>query len=723
MNFLYEQAVISEPGVLVDKRVFPSLDLAKKYCNKNEYCKYIYSNEDSHTVWIDYNNQLVESGDGMPVYRKNSNKLITMDGSVVTVSQGELSADLIKKSLNVTDKKSLQLIAESESNCLTVIYKCNNIEDKESLNFSTSELYKVVYSANPFVDLSKLGLDSGYYVCRLIFFIESKEELVRFGLYIPLTQFVVWLDNKILQIAGNDKDILVDNNVQLSEGIHSIFIDFGVDSSKLLADGESIAVVPLIKGESTSYIAIRKDNYLYERNPLLLTTLVNNKKNELISSERCGVTNFYKDVECMAEIDGGVDLELSASVMKQFSEELDKSVPYLSKDLKELITFVYSGNDIDYDTARFIKDKVESLFINKFLNMSWKKEDIAMFSFLLPLMSPLYHNYILRTEVMQKCADVDSDMYKDGFCSFIESDIILNMKEDSYRLITEIVDRRDYIFCTTKRGDIYNFERGDLATASKCNKVVGDEKIQRYLQSSKCSDVEGRWLGLETCKAQSQAEPESVVSKDRDNYYRNVFSSKDNIYKLFKGGDVESLTDFLNYSNNNVESDFILTPQLAEICETDDSVRLECDLLYNYLEKDNSVKEKLSASIKKRDAFVCGKSIDSGSGLKNCDVNLMFSIEDPVSTLLYSNNVKKYCSGDPFNSKCVQYYENVFNEAIASAKSNMDNRDTSSIFIYVLLLIISVFVFIFAFRKFKWKSPFTLFIDKTTTSTTIRTNI
>lgn len=723
MNFLYEQAVISEPGVLVDKRVFPSLELAKKYCNKNDYCKYIYSNEGSHTVWIDYNNQLTESINGLPVYRKNSSRVVAGDNTVVEAKKGELSADLLKKPLSVMDKKSLQMIAETESNCITIIYKCNNEDDKNGLNFSASELCKVIYSANPFVDLSKLGLDSGYYVCRLIFFIESKEELVRLGLYIPLTQFVVWLDNKILNIAGNDKDILVDNQVQLSEGIHSVFIDFGVDSDKLVADGESIAVVPLIKGESGSYAAVRKDNYLYERNPLLLTTLVNNKKNELINSGRCKATNFYKDVECMTELDNGVDLELSESIMKQFSEELESTVPDLSKDLKELITFIYSGSDVDYNTAKFMKDKVESIFIDKFLNMSWKKEDVAMFSFLLPLMSPLYHNYILRTEVMQKCADVESDMYKNGFCGFIESDITLNMKEESYRLITEIVDRRDYIFCTTARGGIYNFERGDLTTASKCNRVVGNEKIQNYLQSSKCSDVEGKWLGLENCKIQSQAEPESVVGKDRDNYYRNVFSSKDNIYKLFKGGETETLADFLNYPNNNVEADFILTPQLAEICETDDGFRPQCDLLYDYLKDDDSVKEKLSASIKKRDAVACGKGIDTGNGLKNCDVDIMFNITDPVSTLLYSNNVNKYCSGDPFNSKCVQYYENVFNEATAVGKSNMENREIVNTAIYVLLLIVVVFAFVFVFRKFKWKSPLTRFMDKTTTSTTISTNI
>ena len=745
MSFLWEPAFISEPDILSDRRVFPSLELAKKYCDKNEYCKYIRSMPDrsgEFVAWLDYNNSIMESSSGISVLKKRDDKLLTDNGSIISIDKGELSAELIlDKLLKKSEKIKLQTIAESESNCLTIIYKCSKEADKDSLNFEGGEIYKVVYSTNPFVDVSKLGLETGDYICRLIFFIESKDELVRLGLYVPFTQVVLWMDNEILQIAGNDKDTMVDKEIKMLEGVHCIFIDFGVDSKKITVDdGSALAVVPLIKGESMpSYSAISKDNYLYERNPLLLSILLKKNKQKLLENGKCDARNFYKDVECIMEMDNGLDCELSEQVMKQFEEELAESVPDLSVDLKSLIAFVYGGGVMDYSTARFMKDKIESLFINKFLNMSWGTGDIAMFSFLLPLMSPLYHNYILRTEVINKCSDVESSMYKDGFCRLIESDITMTSRPDTMDIINEIVDRRDYIYCTSRHGIIYNFELNDKSTVEKCNRVVGDEKIKNYLLSSKCSDVEGRWLGIDSCKRQGEMESGSAIAKDRDRYYRDVFLSKDNLYKFYKGEDVEQLSDFLNYAsseNSNIGDEFIMSEPLMEVCDNDEEFTAECDQVYNYIlsKEKTAVRDKATISLKKQNANKCSRSLKEGA-VEGCDTNIMFDTSDPVSTLLYASNVNKYCERDPFNSACVNYYENVFNDIISEKNkvnmaSSIENREYAGVptfnittVFYFILFLVSVVVIVFVFRKFSVSNRVTRFIDRITTNTMISTNM
>ncbi len=754
MNFLYEPAVIINPDRSVDRRVFPSLDLARKYCNQNEYCKYI-SNTDTdidYIVWIDYNSEIVESkdGEGVQVLRKNRDKAVAKGGAIISIEKNELRVDQIKnKNLISADKIKLQAVVESETNCITIIYKCDNEKVKNALDFSSASLYKVIYSANPFVDFSKVTAEEGFYIARLIFFIESKDEIVNFGLYVPYTQVVLWVDNKVIQVAGNDKDSFINTNTNLLEGVHSVFVDFGFSTDKLIIEDEgevnSVAVVPLIKSSSVgSFSAISSKNYLYERNPLLLTTILKEEKKNLMSSDKCNSSNFYKNIECMNELSNGMDRDLADQIKKQFEYELSASIPNLSLDLKNLITFLYSESDVDYETASFMKDKIESIFIQKFLNMNWSTEDIATFSFLLPLMSPLYHNYILRTEVMQKCADVESDMYKDGFCKIIESDITLLKNTESKAIIDKIIDRRDYIYCVSKTGDKYNFELDSPSTKDKCNRVIGDEKIQNYLISSKCSNVEGKWLGLNHCKQQSEMDTTNTLITDRDSYYRNVFSSKENIYRFYKGEDAEQLSDFINYTSSGsskLEDEFVFTSPLMEICEEDELVETQCKEVYNYIlnkkDKNEDVDNKYNASVKKWNANKCGRSIQAGS-LDECDSAVFFNTEDPVNTLLYSNHVKKYCTENPFNSNCVDYYEKVFNsiknnsnmlvngeggDGVESMENKKEYEFSWKNVIYFVLVLITSVLLVFVLRNLKENILLTRRTDNTTTNTTISTNM
>jgi len=748
MDYTYSEVFILIPNnVLLDVREFPTVELATKFCNRNEFGKYIVEeSSNKFLVYVDYNNEISEfhSKDSQGVIyalKKNTNEIYTQSKekiNVVNNPYGVLNIEDVNK-LSKDSQTNVRLFVEKDANCIMTILKCEDKKDRVGMNINNSKLIKVIFSENPYINLNDLNLDKGMYIFRLMFYIKIDKDMdMSLGFVFPDSQISLYLDGMLLQTAGNSKQPYIMRDINVNAGVHSIFIDFSLDfdsnlysaslNKLLIPDSEEeLSAVPLIKTEDTGdeFKVLNTSNYVYINNPDLLRTEYDIVKDKLVSSI-CGVKNFYTNLECLTELNNGLDVKLSEKLKKQFADEFklctegDSCEDSDIDSLINVIKFIYEDNDIDYDTARYMKTKIESYFIKKFIDMSWKEKDIKMFSFLVPVLSKLYHTFVLSSDVKKACSDVESELYKTGFCDVIESDIYIISNDDTKKEINDIVDRRDYIKCLTfdNNTKLYNFEldenrdRCDGLIFSNTNKTIKD-----YLLTSKCSTIDDKWTGDNRCKEQSR-DLSGSISKQRDNYYRNIFSSKENIEKFLKGDEVESLSDFLNYTadSDNIGGDFILTEELANLCENAESDDLisKCKQIYNSgiiirgVNTNAQLNDIYRASVKKIKSNKCEKelnqSLDNNTKIVCED---MFDVSDELNAILYSNHVKKYCSRRAFDDKCIQYYEDVLNKLRdGDAVEGFSDRGyikSDYLLIILLLILVTAFVFFLKTTFFKDK--------------------
>jgi hypothetical protein len=657
--------------------------------------------------------------------------------------------NIYKPSLHKNETSILSAIQEG-ANCIFILYKCDNEADRVNLNWSKSKLYGIIYTSSTAAELQSFLttnlIESGKYIVRQIFFIKVLEGIFEYSLTFRGSQIVTYVDNISMKRTwmpnGNINNAFIHSfTMNMSQGVHSIINDFSFDTNFTAIEedmegdvkGEIIelAIIPLyVKETIEGPVEELIDEIVYKSNPLLLTNLlevdnryfiekctgVNNVVN-MIENKRCKelfnkpslseearieLKQMFLDIDALEESDEYMSYhpniksrEINGDVMDLLIEYFYKNEDYIDGNGNAVVgTCKNENEDMDFDTVRFIKERVERYFINMFANTNKMLEphNLKHILFLLPILSKCgdvskdLSSNILFSEFMENCADENSDLWKSGICTSVENSIIsldINSEENKIAKeeIVNIIDKRDFIFCTNYNTDTntYGFENN----IDKCEKtVLSDNTLTTYLLSNKCTDMEGKWRGGEYCKKQSAGI--GIESVQRKTYYQSLLTDKEKLNDVIDGKEVESLSEFINYATNgflnngtNYDNlDFLISDEMVELCtsnELNDIGDLKysklCDGVYEGLaliptkdtdvEKLEEFKNTISMIKKKREVNICKNAIALN------DVNFiskckdMFDTKDETNIILYSGEVLKYCTKSPFSPECTKYYNDI----------------------------------------------------------------
>jgi hypothetical protein len=754
MNFLYDipnncnYVAPSEEDINSGKvkvKTFPSQEEAKKYCNRKDFCNFIQNEDESVNAktieeFEDNVIQCVEGQNNTMIMKKNKDYIISSKDKQyrspysVLDKYGELNLEMINDmdQLSITEYNNIQLIAEKDSTCILVLYKCPDENARSALNFSQSNLEKIIFLKTPNVDISSLKL-SGLYIARLIFYINPYSSLnnLDFLTIIPNSQLVLYINNKVVYKKNSLTDPIAQFNVKTSETTEdvSIYIDFSFDTDSLTykIDEEEIKIslMPLfnIGGSFKTLpsmdleLPLSESNYelLSKENPLLFSTSFNLEETMALSS--CNISNLLSMPICKKILNESSNDKLQSKLLTEFRQNIEEN----NSDIVELIIHLYetpeNSFELDYDTTKQLKDIIDNYFVNKFLNLSWSKEDLVIFKTLLPLLSKYHFSTILRTDFIRECstAYAKTNLKSDGFCDYVENDTFLLNNEITKRDIILMKERRDFDFCSVlnKEDNLYNFEYKE--NKERCAQFFSENDAEtpnsaQYLIHKKCSQNgpdNDEWSGLDSCKGLSER-GDAIISKDRENYFKKIFMSKDNILKFSRGEEIENLTDFLNYTsnvpNNNLEFSDIFTTELQEVCEDIKNTESDktCDSVYNYLITNSKKKEETEnaeavvISKRKKEANLCGANVLEPQEFDKYCKNI-FIQHDSLNTILYSDHVYKYCDKNPFNSNCKEYYDKILDSINTIKSSSFENNiypnnTNYTIFLIIFLLLIIVYV-------------------------------
>ncbi len=90
----------------------------------------------------------------------------------------------------------------------------------------------------------------------------------------------------------------------------------------------------------------------------------------------------------------------------------------------------------------------------------------------------------------------------------------------------------------------------------------------------------------------------------------------------------------------------------------------------------------------------------------------MFSTE-PDDIIINSKDVLRYCTNDPFNSKCVQYYTDIYNLKLKAAeemtnkeKNNADWSDFVFVIIMLLIFVLTCYGLFSTRKENKYKDSY-----------------
>lgn len=672
----------------------------------------------------------------------SNNKCFTTNVVDINKSVTKLKPNYLhKENLDFLAKKNssakVEIVSNAQKNANTVllIYKCKDKDSMSSLDLSNSTLYGIFYLESTAVTLTGLDLESGFYIARQIFYIESKENIENctYSVIFKNSQIATYVDNVFMKkstIGITSEEFFVHEiSLNLKSGVHCFINDFSFDTTKLqfLYNKETLNLMfmPLIKispKPTTTPTTVPAtpvenksiDEIIYRFNPLLLTSLLS--LDESYFTNNCmgdNISNIYSNNRCKQLFKNPrFSDSLRFEIKKMFVDLNENSDNYMryhtglnsriknsksSKNIDNFIEYLYSENGNDYETVKFIKERVESYFLNFFLNIdklnvttinaadkSKLDMDINHILFLIPIISKcsdISCNILksaVNSQVEKDCSLESSAIFKSKICTNLENTILNQTNKKSIDLpvlvgmVKNIKERRDFIYCTTYdvSKNEYNFEKTDQI--KRCEElVIKDKRLSDYLLSNKCTDFNGEWLGGVFCKKQSISK-RGMEKVQRDLYYKQILTSKEKILDVAKNNEKESYDDFINYSTTNFlednNLDYLLSDELLEVCERSDAIEQVnglCSSIFSkvkamnsdtiYLSKDD--KEKLIDSVEKIKVSEKRKEVNKCSAGLDC--SKMFNTDSDMDIILYSGEVLKFCTKNPFTQECKQYYKKI----------------------------------------------------------------
>jgi hypothetical protein len=631
---------------------------------------------------------------------------------------------LHKDNLDYLSKKDsstrIEIVSNAQKNANTIllIYKCKDKDSMSSLDLTNSTFYGIFYLESTAITLASLDLESGFYIARQIFYIELKEDIENsvYSAIFKNSQIATYIDNVFIKkstYGATSEDFYSHSfNLSLKSGVHCFINDFSFDTTKLQftynSETLNLMFMPLIK---TSIDTENKptDEFIYKFNPMLLTSLLS--LDETYFANNCtgdNISNIYSNSRCKQLFKNSKFSDsLRFEIKKMFvdlNEDSDNYMKYhtgidsrikngkSSETMDSFIEYLYSENDNDYETVKFIKEIIESYFLNFFSNVDKLNEtsegdinmDINHILFLIPIISKcsdISCNILkkaISSQVEKDCSVESSELFKSKICENLEN-TILNQSNKKLTDLNELVDivknikdRRDFIYCTTYDIDSneYNFEKTDQI--NRCEElVIKDKRLSDYLLSNKCTDFNGEWLGGDFCKNQS-VNKRGIEKVQRDLYYKQILTSKERILNMSENKEKESYDDFINYSTThfleNDNLDYLLSDELLEVCESSDAtdqVNGLCNSIFSkvkdmnsdtiYLSKDDKENlidsiEKIKVSEKRKEVNKCSAGIDCSK---------MFNTDSDMDIILYSGEVLKFCKKNPFTQECKEYYTKI----------------------------------------------------------------
>lgn len=665
---------------------------------------------------------------------------------------------------NAVDINVLSAIQE-EANCIFILYKCDTEEDRLNMNWGNAKLETIIYTSSPVVELKSFLeeklIGEGKYIVRQIYFIDVEEGEFEFLSLFRLCNIISYINNVAVKKSWipdikNNNYVYHNYSVKLKKGVHSIINDFSFDTNnttfKEIEDGVEYAF------ELNTSQVFRKKNeveyriineVLYKENPLMVNTFINNEnkyfikncigpKSEITSSKICQEI-FNKDY-----FSEEARLEFKKIFIDHLAPEDSENYLLYHPGLnvaEEVIKFLYmdgenkcknDNNNMDFDAVRFIKERIESYFIKMFYNIDnmIDSKNIEHIKFLLPILSKCgeisktFSKDLLYINFLEECYSENSKLVGKGICELVEKELRNTNDVEVLEKITTIIDKRDFIFCTNYNinDNTYGFENDKL----RCEKtVLSNSDLTNYLLSSKCTDDDNNWLGGEYC-IQRSLNPGNIENKQRKLFYQQILSSKDRINKLVDGGEIESLADFINYSvnefldgENKYENiDFLISEPMVEICgssEGNDKYFDLCDGIHSpvkYIKEEgndienkklNDAKEMIYILEKNRKLLSVGKKCLENNQITD-ECKFIFNTDNNTDMILYSGEVFKFCKKNPFNSDCIDYYENISKKKIEGFANKYKSYD----FIILLFLIIIISIAVVIIMKKPLKNLFSL---------------
>lgn len=773
MNFLYikkENTALNQTDISLDLRKFNSVRDAVKFCNSVNSFAGVYANVTDNSFYAyspfsdtAVNNLYISNTTGHYVLIKDLRFYSDKPTTTIVSSQEEINVLLTKgdvmeypnNSIKPTTKLNLHVLsaAQEESNCIFILYKCENDGDRLAMNWSSAALDTIIYTMSPVVDIETFVeqklIKEGKYIVRQIYFIDVEEADYEFLSLLRLCNVITYVDNIAVKkswIPDIETNTFVYHkfNLSLKKGVHSIMNDFSFDTEQLThvdTEGEvfklNTAQVFRKKGVA-DYSTINE--VLFKRNPLLATTFVNEENSYFIQNcTGANKSNMTTKPQCKEIISKDYFSEEARLEFKKIF--IDHTVEETHMDYlayhpglevsEDIIRFLYTDTTADFDALSFAKERVESYFVRMFHNMeSVSDKDIAHIRFLLPILSKYgevskqFSKDMLYINFLEDCYS-NKGMDKD-LCREVETLLRNSGDKETIDKVTAVVDSSDYLFCTTYdlTSHTYGFEVDKL----RCEKtVLSNTELTNYLLSSKCTDDNERWKGGDYCISRS-VNPWNIENKQRKLYYQQIFTSKDRLNKLVEGGEVESLAEFINYAGNEflVEEgkydniDFLVSEPIIELCSGADGAGKYYDLCdgihssVKYIQPsvDSTVRveadnrklaeaQRLITLIEKnRNLVTTGKKCLEGNEISP-ECKYIFDTEDSTNLVLYSGEIFKFCKRNPFNSDCVKYYEDIdkYTKKVESFENKERNEQYSSILFFILILVIAAITAVYLFAR------------------------
>lgn len=719
MNFAFEEVKGGYDNANI--RSFQTSDSAKKYCMSNEFCVAVKGNDAIISM-----DEMTESND--TILKKKSTNFLSKENI------GILKSDPLRP-LALT-------LVEKDSKVVLIIYKCPGEKERLALDFAKSELYGLMFMESSGFELKKLGLPEGKYLVRQIFFVNTEKSTQEYSIVFSNSQLVTYLDGIMVKRSWTPGNYGYVHSISLnfSKGIHSIVNDFSFDTNVMTMDLDPDVI-------DTFFMPSLNKSVIdtYEDNLLFYSTV---RKMRTKNFEDYCTADKLTEEKCLKHLKS-IDLtEDSRQKIKAY--ELDSKI-------LQFVEYVYTRDDVDYDVSKDIKQLAESYLISKFSNLDFTEMDTILF--LLKFVDNVVKTKLIPQEVLDLCADEKSSIFKSGVCRNLETSLPGDQN------IKDNIERRNYIYCISEDSEGFVFDK----ESTRCS-IISDE-AKNHLRASKCENYTDntycRNLSLSNEEVQlrrnifldellSSKEGIDTLAKDystvfgkslelldqktNDIYAKQTdYSNAATIASISVGSDLEEITklaeNIAKEGLDNAESEYnevlkihkmneLLFPEeVAKEAERKEKLkyieriysvdgRALTDFITDLYEKgDCRGCEELYNALQNSDNEDTRNIIKYSRKIKNKSEANMFSTE-PDDIIINSKDVLRYCTNDPFNSKCSDYYTEIYKLKLRSAeelsnreKKNADWYDFAFVIIMILLFIIVCFS-LFARKENNYKTTY-----------------
>jgi hypothetical protein len=671
----------------------------------------------------------------------------------------------------VVHKNNINVLSaiQKDANCIFILYKCETEIDRIKLNWEKAVFQTIIYTSSPVVELKSFvdnGLiKSGKYLVRQIYFIEVESGEFIFQSVFRGSSFLTYINNVAVKkswVPGGDANYFIFHSyeIKLNKGVHSIMNDFSFDTNNTTytetnSDGSveryELDTMQSFKLKGNADFNIIND-ILYQNNPLMVRSFINSENKYFI--DKCTGAN-YKNISsldtCQKIFNENYLSEEARLEFKKIFMSEDFSYNANLNIAEDVIKYIYLDNNtcknnnekMDYDSIRFVKERIEAYFIKMFYNLEEmiKPINFQHIKFLLPILSkcgdisktlPIGTEEMIYSNFITECYNENNRFEGTGVCEMVEKVIRDGGNPKYIEEVNSNVNNKDFIFCTKYNinEDKYGFEKDSV----RCQKtVLSNSELTNYLMSGKCTNDNNEWKGGERCINKS-LNLLNIENQQRKLYYQQILTSKERIDNLVDGKEVETLSQFVNYAANEFlqdkamyeNIDFLISEPMVNICSSPDPNGRYynlCDGIYsavkytqpigNDQEKSKLLEAKdIINNIEKTKNLNSCLSNPSGNIETNC--KFIFNTDNDTNIILYSGEVLKICNENPFSENCIKYYEDISNINKKNKKNDQEaasgfiNKPKDSIIFYLILLICIVIAFLAIFprvyRKYKLQS-------------------